>query len=709
MCGNRAKHGPRPHRRAVRTRQAARRLPAIVVALALVALVGTRAQADGDGLDFGPPRSSSPWSPSASAAWSPRVSEAWSPQTSAAWSPGASEVWAPDLSSSWSPDQSSDWAPRVAERITQQSLPTPGALEDSEWIADSSSELANDYFGVPPLDASLGQPAFPQPYGCGPPCNGWQVQSHFQPMLCRFGLIAPRAPGVESMHSSFLAGGPACGCGPRPAIGCELFAPPPCGAEAATSDGSCNQLPTLIDPRSGETSYHGEDFTTDPFYDQIPWDSCLEGSVYGDKYLNPVQRPLVECGMPLYLNGPVPPPTLEFGPTNPSLKRFYVYGDYRAAAAYNAQNGSDKGVLANRLNLELDYWLTATERFHGFIGPLQEGNDFLGYTFDDGDADFVEALDFWDEDTDTLFFEGDIGAMMGGFTGTYSPFDMPIAVGVIPLLFQNGVWMEDAILGMAVTIPARNSPFMDWSNYDVTFFYGTNYLNSPAFGQNDSADVIGATTFIEAKGGYLEAGYARLEDPTWLGRSYHNIGVSYTRRYLNLVSNSVRVIGNVGQEGPVSDRTANGVLFIVENSFLTPQPYNVIPYVNMWVGIDDPQSVARAGAAGGVLRNTGILFESDNLTGYPTLDATANDTYGAAVGLDLLAPDFTQQLILEAAVLQVFGDPADRNAPGDQYGIGARYQIPISYRFLIRCDAMHGWLENTHDVTGARVEFRWKF
>jgi hypothetical protein len=148
---------------------------------------------------------------------------------------------------------------------------------------------------------------------------------------------------------------------------------------------------------------------------------------------------------------------------------------------------------------------------------------------------------------------------------------------------------------------------------------------------------------------------------------------------------------------------------IIENSFLTRKPYNVIPYVNMWAGFDDPQSVARAGAAGGVLRNTGILFESDNLTNYPTLDATGNDTYGAAIGIDLLSPQFTHQLILETAILQVFGDPATRNAPGDQYGIGARYQVPISHCTLLRFDVMHGFFENTDDVTGARAEFRWKF
>ena len=135
----------------------------------------------------------------------------------------------------------------------------------------------------------------------------------------------------------------------------------------------------------------------------------------------------------------------------------------------------------------------------------------------------------------------------------------------------------------------------------------------------------------------------------------------------------------------------------------------MIPYVNSWVGIDAPQSVARAGAAGGVLFNEGILFESDNLTGYPTLDATANNTHGAAIGLNLISPEFQHQLIMETAIVQTFGDAATRNAPGDQYGIGARYQINISNASLLRFDVMHGWLDNADDVSGARAEYRWKF
>jgi hypothetical protein len=486
-----------------------------------------------------------------------------------------------------------------------------------------------------------------------------------------------------------------------PPAAASLFAAPAC-------DNFCER--SCFDPRAELVPSSSGDFAFGPFYDHLPYDACTEQGVYGGKYLNPTQRPLIEWGMPFYDTGPVPPPSTRCGVTNPSLPRFYLYGDYRAAVAYNAQNGGDQGVLAHRVNLEWDLWLTATERFHMSTGPFQEGNDFMRLEFDDGSSEFFNEFDFFDEDTDALFFEGDLGYMLGGWGGQYAPIDLPVAAGLIPLLFQNGVWMEDAILGVAATIPARNSPWLDWSNYDVTFFAGFDQLTSPAFDDsNAAANVVGLTTFIESRGGYFEVGYAFLDDSAGFGRSYHNVGLSFTRRYLNLVSNSMRVIVNAGQDGPEAVRTADGVLLLAENSFITRWPYNVIPYVNLFAGFDDPQSVARAGAAGGVLRNTGILFESDNLTGYPTLDATGNETCGAAIGIDLLAPDFTHQLILEAAVLQAFGDPAFRNAPGDQYGLGARYQVPISHAHLLRFDVMHGWLENTDDVTGGRAEFRWKF
>ena len=119
--------------------------------------------------------------------------------------------------------------------------------------------------------------------------------------------------------------------------------------------------------------------------------------------------------------------------------------------------------------------------------------------------------------------------------------------------------------------------------------------------------------------------------------------------------------------------------------------------------------LARAAGAGGILNHTGINFETDGLTGFPTLDSSANNTWGGAVGLNLLPQDFSQQLVAEFAFVQAFGEDSVRIAPGDQYGLGLRYQIPISNAVILRADAMHGFLESADDVSGIRFEFRHKF
>jgi hypothetical protein len=310
------------------------------------------------------------------------------------------------------------------------------------------------------------------------------------------------------------------------------------------------------------------------------------------------------------------------------------------------------------------------------------------------------------------YFEGDLGAIVGGATNKTLPFDLPFTAGIIPLVFQNGVWFEDAILGFAATLPAKNSPRFNISNMDFTFFAGYDKVDSPAFqGDDSAARIMGIASFLEMLNGYLEVDYAFLDDRTFADRSYHNIGIGYTRRYGRFVSNSTRVIVNAGQNSSVVGNTADGVLLLSENSLITGFPSNVVPYFNMFAGFDRPQSAARAAGSGGVLRNTGILFESDNLTGYPTLDATANDTYGMSLGVEVLSGGdrFSQQLVVETSMLGVMGDAATRNAAGDQYGVGFRYQLPLSNSVIFRADGMMGFLRNDEDISGIRVEVRKKF
>jgi len=65
-------------------------------------------------------------------------------------------------------------------------------------------------------------------------------------------------------------------------------------------------------------------------------------------------------------------------------------------------------------------------------------------------------------------------------------------------------------------------------------------------------------------------------------------------------------------------------------------------------------------------------------------------------------------LLLEASYLTEHGD-SNPFVQGDQFGIGTRYQFPVSNRTLLRFDVMHGWRSDLPNVYGTRMEYRWKF
>ena len=426
-------------------------------------------------------------------------------------------------------------------------------------------------------------------------------------------------------------------------------------------------------------------FSPGPSYDYLPYDPYSQMQVYQGKTLNANRRPLVELGRPWYQLGQLSPGSSVLGQHNNVVPQFLVFGDSRTAFASNSIAGQNDTLIATQLNLDFDLKLTATERFHAFVSPNTNGAANTRWQLDNDE--FISEAN---ANINFGYFEGDLGAIAGGFTNKTLPFDLPFTIGVIPLVFQNGVWLEDAILGFAFTIPARNSARFDISNMDLTFFAGYDDIDSPAFpGDDSAARIIGMASFIEAMNGYFEIDYAFLDDRSFDDRSYHNISAAFSRRYGRFISNSTRIIVNAGQSTEFVENTADGVLLLSENNLITGHPSNVVPYFNMFAGFDRPQSAARAGVAGGVLRNTGILFESDNLTGYPTLDASGNDTFGAALGLNLLAREFSQQLVVEAAMMGVMGENDGRIANGDQYGLGARYQLPLSNSLILRADAMY--------------------
>ncbi len=455
--------------------------------------------------------------------------------------------------------------------------------------------------------------------------------------------------------------------------------------------------------KGGSTHSKEALFRPDPLY-EVKYDAKAQVDVYGAKTEVDPPRPLLELGRPQYTSGAYEPSSTLLGDLNPLLPGLSIYGDWRTAVAYNGNKGRDIGQIATRLNLDVDFKFTGTERIHAFFTPLQKDNKFTRYEFGGGNGDGRLTGEF-DLNPQTLFFEGDLGALFSGFSGKQAGFDLPFTVGLFPLFLQNGIWANDAILGAAVSIPAKNSAKLGFANFDTTFFAAYDNVDNVALlGPNKhNANLFGATIFLDAFSGYVEAGYAVIQgtDGPVDGQVTHFATAAYSRRFANSWSNSTRLFANYG-----NGRNDDGFVIISENSLVTRLPSTLIPYFNFFAGFGSPLPLVDGNGAG-ILKNVGINFETDALTGYPKLDDTASGAWGGAIGVQYLF-NLDQQLLFEVATVQPFTNDGI-GTPRPQYGLGVRYQIPLTKAWLFRADATYQILDGGPDSFGIRTEVRRKF
>jgi hypothetical protein len=458
--------------------------------------------------------------------------------------------------------------------------------------------------------------------------------------------------------------------------------------------------------KRGNAPAKEEIFLPGPQYDKN-YDPQGNLDIYGAKIAVEPPRPALELGRQQYTSGQYDESSTLLGQLNPLLPGLSIYGDWRTAVAYNSNNGKDIAQIATRLNLDVDLKLTGTERIHAFFTPIQKNNaQFTRFEFGGGDGNGKFNGEF-DLNPQTLFFEGDFSSLYSGFFGKEAGFDLPFTVGLFPLFLQNGIWANDAILGGAITFPAKNSRKLGLSNFDITLFAAFDNVDNKAFLGNDNhnANIYGVTTFIDAFGGYIEGGYGLIQgvDDRVGGQLTNFVTAAYTRRYANTLSNSTRMFANFG-----NGKNDEGFLILSENSLISGLPSTLIPYANFFVGFGNPQPLVDTNGAG-LLKNVGINFETDALTGYPKLNDTGSNAYGGAIGLQYLF-NLDQQLVFEVATVQPFGDPITGiGAAKPQYGFGVRYQIPLSRAWLFRADATYQVIEGAEDNFGIRFEFRRKF
>lgn len=470
------------------------------------------------------------------------------------------------------------------------------------------------------------------------------------------------------------------------------------------------EAPTSADPRP--VVYDKAAFRSDPVYTDDTYDPEAQVLIYGGKTEVATQRPIPELGRPLYAVGPIDHGTNLIGRKNLLIPHLYGFGDWRTAIAFNDNGADERAQIATRLNLDIDLGLTATERLHALFQPLQKDAAFTRCEFAGDDSLQDCELEF-DPEPQTLFFEGDIGAITAGVTDSYQRWDLPVTAGLVPLLFQNGIWVEDAFLGGAFSIPSLNSPALDISNADITVFGGFDQVNAngvtDANGNvaNSNVNLYGIATFVETLEGYVEAGYGYVDAEDSLSdQDHHSATVAFTRRYGGSISNSLRLVGSFGQDRD-QEENQNGLMILIENSLITSKPYHFVPYGNFFIGIDRPVPLARQN---GILKNTGISFESDALTGFPFLNDTGQNAYGGAIGVQHLF-DLDQQIVVEFAAVRNLEDVSANfeEVVGNQYAVSARYQLPLSNAWLFRSDAIYSLQESKEDLAGIRTELRFKF
>jgi hypothetical protein len=494
---------------------------------------------------------------------------------------------------------------------------------------------------------------------------------------------------------------------------------------------------TTAEPASAESSTEGrkEDkllqgaFRPDPQYD-ANYNAQGQLDIYGAKSLVEPPRPLLELGREQYTSGLYDESSTLLGKLNPLLPGLAIYGDWRTAVAYNSNNGKDIAQIATRLNLDVDFKITSTERIHAFFTPIQDDNVYTRFEFGGGDGDDQLTFEF-DRNPATLFFEGDFGSLYSGFSGKQASFDLPFTVGLFPLFLQNGIWANDAILGGAVTLPARNSAALGLANFDITFFAAFDNVDNAGNISADEDDnpLYGVTAFVDAFDGFVEMGYGLIDRRDELEHFIdrrdeleHFLTAAYTRRYYNTLSNSTRLFANFADDPFANfaddvEGKNDGFAIISENSLISGLPSTLIPYANFFVGFGNPQPLVDGNNAG-ILKNVGINFETDALTGFPKLDDTGSNAYGGAIGLEYLF-NLDQQLVFEVAMVQPFEDDGI-GAQHAQYGFGVRYQIPITRAWLFRADATYQILAanddfgdifegNFEDNFGIRAEIRRKF
>lgn len=400
-------------------------------------------------------------------------------------------------------------------------------------------------------------------------------------------------------------------------------------------------------------------------------------------------------------------PFLHQGNLNPGFElpggavwqpRLWIFGTLRTAFQ-SFDNGVDPGIteLASRFDLFANLQLTGTEKLIVGVRPLDRNRvtEFTRYVFSPENS-FRDETNF---DIRTLFFEGDIGSLFPFLDpkGT-KPIDLGFSVGRQPLVFQDGILINDTV--DAVGIVRNNIHLPGVSNLRATVVYGWGELDSNR--PDPDATMIGVFLAADLPVSTVELDGIYVKDDGQGNDGSFHFGVSSTQR-LGELNTTFRANASIAEDEDTVG-VSDGVLLSAELSY-TPHGSDDNIYLNLFWAIDNYTQAGREPVVGGPLATFGILFASVGLSNYLSeLSSRANEVAGGALGYQAFWDNHRKNIVFEVA------GRFDTSGKGnDDIAVGIQYQHKLTERLLWQIDTFYTFQDGRDDAFGGRTELLYQF
>lgn len=383
--------------------------------------------------------------------------------------------------------------------------------------------------------------------------------------------------------------------------------------------------------------------------------------------------------------------------------RFWAYAINRTTVQSfdSGRSGAERETeIANRLDVFANLQLTGTEKILLGIRPTDNNRPdrFTRYTFDGADEGFNDELRF---NVETLFFEGDFGSLFPVLDqdGT-RPMDLGFTVGRQPVIFQEGILINDTI--DAVGLIRNNIPFPGTSNLRASAMWGWNRLDRNDFGRDPGDEnMYGLFVAADTHLSTFNADFIYVDDSNEGDGLYAGFAAIQRLPMLGGLSTAFRVNTSYALEDEIPGNVVGTGTLITTELSRTVKGSDDIVYFNSFLGLGNFTQAGREAIVGGPLANTGILFASPNLSTYGAeLDPfTSDSVVGGAIGYQAFWDDKRRNLILEVAGRH------DLSGDGfDSIGFGAQLQQAVGRHVQLQFESFYALNEDRDDGFGLRAE-----